>query len=104
MAVNGLKKNCQSIRVGSKLHNYVINVDRLNFLNIAEDDLKLFGVARLNKVIFDNNSYYPVVNKDVNTIASTRINDDNEDRRLLIVKCIIERELSRPQHNINRNK
>ena len=103
LAVNGLEKNCQIVRVGAKLHNYVINADRLNFLNVSKDDLELFGVERLSKVSFDNNGYYPIVDDEIRSTTRTSVDGGNDDRRNLVVEGISERGLRRPQHNVNRN-
>ena len=44
LAMNGMEKDCQIVRVRAKLRNYVTNADRLNFLNVSEEDLESFGV------------------------------------------------------------
>ena len=35
---NGSAKNIRIMRVGAKLHNFVINADQLNFLNVDDND------------------------------------------------------------------
>ena len=81
LAVNGIQQKIQIVRVGAKLHNYVINADRLNFLDIFEDDIESFGVERLGKVSFANNGYYSVVDASEHTITSTRVDGSDDDRR-----------------------
>ena len=103
LAVNGLEKNCQIVRVGMNLHNYVINADRLNFLNVSKDDLESFGVERLSKISFDNNGYYPIVDDEIRSTTRTSVDGGNDDRRNLVVEGISERGLRRQQYNVNRN-
>ena len=101
--MNGLEKNYQIIRVGAKFYNYVINANILSSLDIAEEDLQSFGVKRLSKVTFFNNGYYPVVDEYNDYTIRTKFDGENDDRRQLIVKSIIERGLCCPQHNVVRN-
>ena len=99
LACNGIQKNCQIIRVGAKLHNFVINADNLNFLNVSDDDYESLEVECLPKVTFHNNGYYPTVT-DTNKY---KIDDQDKDRRNAIVESILEMELSRPDYNVDRN-
>ena len=43
-ANNGSEKNTRIIRVGAKLHNYVINLDQLNFLSVPDVDFDSIDV------------------------------------------------------------
>ena len=44
LLAHGTPKNCQIVRVGAALHNYVINADNLNFRDIADNDLDTLKV------------------------------------------------------------
>ena len=99
LASNGIRKNCQIIRVGAKLHNFVINSDNLNFISVDDNDCETLQVEALPKVTFANNGYYPIFNEYNNDVHD----DDVEDRRNTIVDGVKEYELSRPDYNLQRN-
>ena len=65
--------------MGAKLYKYVINVDRLIFLDVSADDLELFGVERLSKVLFANNGHSPVVDGSGHSTTSTRVERENNN-------------------------
>ena len=90
------KKNCQIIRVGIKLYNYVINADNLNLIRFNSNNFNDLGVEPLVGGPPNNRGYYPTHN------IITR-GDDSSSRRNHIVDMIRERDIVRPSHNIVRN-
>ena len=53
------EKNTKIIRVGAKLHNFVINSDQLNFLNVDDSDWATLGVEALRAGPDGNKGYLP---------------------------------------------
>ena len=93
---NGSIKNCQIIRVGAKLHNYVINADQLNFLNVADDDFDTICIEPILNGPKDNVGYLPIPSEEEEEV--------DFDRRKRIVEELSKREMFRPEHNKQRNK
>ena len=84
------------MRVGAKLHNYVINADQLNFLSVRDDDYDRIGIEPLTNGPSGNKRYLPIP-----------IEEEEEEvelcRRNRIVEGIEIRELKRPSRNTERN-
>ena len=76
------KKNCQIIRVGIKLHNYVINADNLNLLRFNCNNFNDLGVEPLVDGPPGNRGYFP-------TEPSHLRVDDSASRRNHIVDMIV---------------
>ena len=90
------KKNTKIIRVGAKLHNFVINSDQLNFLPVDDNDWATLGVEALKDGPLNNKGYLPIPIEEEEDPLSF-------NRRQFIVNEIKERELRRPIHKIERN-
>ena len=56
------RKNALIIRVGPKIHNYVINADQLSFSSADVNDIGAFGVQTLPNAFEGNNGYLPIHN------------------------------------------
>ena len=97
---HGIEKNCQIIRVGMKLHNYVINCDRLNFRNVPDSDLETLEYEPLLDGPAGNVGYLPTPFEDLIEVAADAT---DADRRNAIVEGVKERGLERPDRNIERN-
>ena len=95
MNLNGSKKT-KIIRVGAKLHNFVINSDQLNFLKVDDSDWKTLGVEPLKDGPEGNKGYLPVPFEEEQDPLSF-------NRRNFIVNEIKDREMRPPTHNIERN-
>ena len=93
---NGSEKNTKIIRVGAKLHNFVINSDQLNFINVDDNDWTTLGVEALRDGPEGNKGYLPIPFEEEEDPLSF-------NRRTFIVNEITERELRRPTHNVERN-
>ena len=89
-------KNCQIIRVGIKLHNYVINADNLNLCRYESDNFNDLGVEPLENGPAGNRGYLPNINAPATANYRSNRRDD-------ILSLIQEREIVRPEHNIVRN-
>ena len=94
--VNGSEKNTKIIRVGAMLHNFVINSDHLNFLEVDDSDWTTIGVESLKDGPEGNKGYLPIPFEEEEDPLSF-------NRRNFIVNEIKERELRRPTYNIDRN-
>ena len=92
------EKNCMIIRVGIKLHNYVINSDDLKLNRYDCNNYRDLGVEPLDDGPQGNRGYLPSSSRPV---ASS--NQNNSIRRSNIVNMIKERDIVRPLHNIERN-
>ena len=90
-------KNAKIIRVGCKLHNYVINADDINLTRYDCSDMEELGVEPLVDGPRGNRGYYPIHN------PSSGGYFDTATRRGEILDAIKERGLERPSHNIARN-
>ena len=97
---NGTTKNCQIIRVAAKLHNFVINVDNLNFIKVPDADFDTLQVEPLEEGPDGNNGYLPI---PVGNIVSLGNDAKNGNRLKHIVECLSFEGLSRPDRNIDRN-
>ena len=93
---NGSAKNIRIMRVGAMLHNYVINVDKLNFLTVDDNDFQTIGVVPLKDEPEGNRGYLPMPTED-------ELDGTEFSRRNSIVQTITEMDLNRPQRNIDRN-
>ena len=91
-------KNSLIIRVGAKLHNYVINADQLSFSSADVNDIGTFGVQTLHSAFEGMNRYLPIYN----TYQPISV-DGVFGGRLNILNRIIQRELVQPSHKIMRN-
>lgn len=80
-----------------RLHNYVINYDRLNFHNVLDSDIETFEVEPLLDRPVDNVGYLPTVFEDLIEIGADA---SDSDRRNAIVEGITERGMSRPDQSI----
>ena len=97
LAANGTARNCLIIRVGAKLHNYVINIDNPNLKSVPVDDFESLEIEPLEDGPEGNLGFLPIVS-DVNDISRLSINA--EDRRTLIVDTLREYpELKRPSRD-----
>ena len=92
---NGSKKNTMIIRVGAKLHNYVINSDNLNFLKVEDNDYDTIGIEPLVNGPKGNVGYLPIPPEEEEEVEFCR--------RLRIVEELALREMKRPSHNTKRN-
>ena len=92
------KKNSLIARVGAKLHNYVINADRLNFINTDNDNHLEFEIEPLIYGPIGNMGYLPTENR---RLFHNEV--DQGEYRALKLRMIRERDMQRPQHNIDRN-
>ena len=104
LSENGTQKNCQIIRCSAKLHNYVINADNLNFLNVDNDDFETLEVEPLEEGPDGNRGFLPVPFYAFEKLNMIGTEVDNHERRKCIVDQIRERGLTRPSYNIERNK
>ena len=101
LSENGTQTNCQIIRVGAKLHNFVINSDNLNFVNVPDDDLDVLEVQLLEDGPDGNVGYLPT--SPIEMVRSLDMDVDGNARRKLLVDLLKENELTRPDTNIVRN-
>lgn len=69
-ANNGSVKNVMIMRVGAKLHNYVINADQLNFLHVDDNDLATFEVEPLQDGPVGNKGYFRMYSEEDNLDGS----------------------------------
>ena len=83
------------IRVGAKLHNYVINSDNLNFLKVDDDDYDTIGIEPLVNGPKGNLGYLPIPPEEEEEVDFCR--------RSRIVEELIMREMTRPSHNTTHN-
>ena len=91
-------QNSLIARVGARLHNYVINADRLNFVNTESDNLMELEIEPLIDGPTGNMGYLPVrYTGAVNSFV------ENGEHRELKLQMIRERDMERPQHNVDRN-
>ena len=101
LSENGTQTNCQIIRVGAKLHNYVINADRLNFRHVPDDNFDTLEVEALVDGPNGNVGYLPIPIENMRKVGRE---DDFDKRRNIIIDLIKEDEdLIRPDRNIRRN-
>lgn len=96
-----MQTNCQIIRFGAKLHNYVVNADNLNFRNVIDDDFEALEVDLLNDGPAGNIGYLLKFSEEV--IRSVGADVESPSRRQMIVNLVIENELSMLDRNIKRN-
>ena len=89
-------KNSQIIRVGAKLHNYVINADNINLIRYDNDNFEDLEVEPLVDGPLGNRGYLPVMNRSINSNHLSSRRDD-------MIQMIRERDMVRPEHNIDRN-
>ena len=76
----------------------MINADNLDFKNVCDGNLEVLEIERLEEdeyIPADNNGYLPIPTEEQKSILSLR--------RSNIVIELQEREMTRPQHNIDRN-
>ena len=92
---NGSQKNTMIMRVGAKLHNFVINADQLNFLSVRDDDYDRIGIEPLTNGPSGNKGYLPIPIEEEEKVELCRRNR--------IVEGIKIRELKRPSRNTERN-
>ena len=90
------KKNTKIIRVGAKLHNFVINSDQLNFLLVDHSNQKTLGVESLEDCPEGNKGHLAVPFEEEEDSLS--FNKQN-----FILNEIKDREMRRPIHNTERN-
>ena len=93
---NGSAKNIRIMRVGAKLHNFVINADQLNFLNVDDNDFDTIQVTPLEDGPEGNRGYLPMPIDEEPEL-------DCFNLRNTIVETLKEMGLERPDHNIKRN-
>ena len=97
LAANGTETNCKIIRVGAKLHNYVINIDKPNLKSVPVDDLERLEIEPLE----DGLGFLSTIS-NLNTNINS--NPNSEDRRTILVDTLREYpQLHRPSRNIDRN-
>ena len=92
---NGSSKNTKIIRVGARLHNYVINADQLNFLKIEDSDYDTIGIKPLVSGPEGNVGYLPIPPEEEEEVEFCR--------RSQIVEELSLREMTCPSHNTERN-
>ena len=92
---NGAAKNTRIIRVGARLHNYVINADNLNFVKVDDDDWDAIGIEPLLNGPKGNVGYLPIPPEEEEEVDFCR--------RSRIVEELELRDMSRLSRNIKRN-
>ena len=84
------------MRVGAKLHNFVLNLDQLNYINVEDLDWVTLGVEALKDGPVGNKGYLPIpIEEEEDTLSF--------NCRSYIVQELKLRELQRPDANIERN-
>ena len=96
--LNCCNKNCQIVRVGMKLHNYVINSDDLKLNRYNCNNYRDLGVEPLDDGPQGNRGHLPLTSR-----PTTSSNHNNSIRRSNIVNMIKDRDIVRPLHNIECN-
>ena len=91
-----LQKNSLICSVAARLHNFVIDNDRISFPDGNDNELTEFGIDALLDGPDGNNGFLPSTVEDENEV-------DNAERRNHILAGIEEKQLVRPAHNILRN-
>ena len=95
--MNGSSKNVKIIKVGAKLHNFVINSDKLNFLKVEDSDWDTIRVEALVDGPEGNKGYLPTISDEEEEDPLTF------DRREFVLNEIVTKGLKRPSNNIERN-
>ena len=89
------RKNSKIARVVCKLHNYVINADKLNLTRYDSEKFVDLEVEPLVDGPRGNRGYLPIINRASAGNVSSRRTD--------ILRIIEERDIIRPAHNIAGN-
>ena len=92
---NGFIKNSRIIRVGAMLHNFVINADQLNFLNVDDTNHVAICIEPLLNGPEGNVGYLPIPPEEEEEV--------DFERRDRIVQELYSREMFRPKYNQDRN-
>ena len=87
MAANGTERNCRIIRVGAKLHNYVINIDNPNLKSVPLDDLENLEIEPLEDDPEGNLGFLPTVS---NVIQNIGLHPNASNCRTSIVDTLLE--------------
>jgi hypothetical protein len=93
-----LEKNIKIINVAGRLHNFVIDSDKLNYKAVPSGDRESLGIVEHPLGEEGNWGYLP-------NLPSRRTRDDDLGlRRSNILDAIIARDIQRPDHNLDRNE
>ena len=97
-----LAKASDIIMASMMLHNFVIENDGLVMNNLETDVRRRYGVDPLEGRDTDNNGFLPAIDDEIQVNLAPQQHPDGH-RRNTILQEVIDRQLMRPHHNIERN-